>query len=590
MLGVSLGLSLALLEAYSALYRAWTHRLPTLPTRFHPKAAGETRIVVIGGSSALGEPYRPWVSVGQVLAWKLGEASPGRRFEVEMLARLGASLEDMHHALEGLKDRPDVLLIDVGHNEFVARFEEERDPFVDEEPGAAPLRFLYRLSLRSPFCRVVYATVSRNRLDEGPPLRNRHHLIDPPVCSPSEYAEVRADFARRLEAVVSYAERLGALPIVLIPPSNEGGFEPIRSVVPPSTPAAVRRGLESDFSEAGAAEDRPGVAEGLYRALLERHPGFAEAHFRLARLLQASGRIDEANRHYLLARVLDGLPIRCTSDFEAIFREVAGRHDVVLVDGPALLRRRSPTGVLDDHEIQDAHHPNLDGTVGLSEAILRALHDRGALGVSGSAPTIDPEDCARHFGLDPERWSAVCERTGVHFRRTSGYRYDPAERLAKARAYEEAARALRAGESPEALGLIGRGGRAGRCYLGRGGPEAVDSGMLDRPTRSAVAASRSAPTRSPRTIGEEIWPARRAGTARPHPLVSTPAPDPRPPSPPPPSSARFAPGRPRPGDPLAGPRPAGGRPPRLSPQRRPRHARAAHGLPARGLLRGLLEG
>ena len=61
LLGVSCLLSLVSLELGSAGWRAWMHRYPKLPESF-PKAPDDTfRIVVLGGSSALGEPYRPWM-------------------------------------------------------------------------------------------------------------------------------------------------------------------------------------------------------------------------------------------------------------------------------------------------------------------------------------------------------------------------------------------------------------------------------------------------------------------------------------------------------------------------------------------------
>ena len=127
--------SLIGLEFSSAAWRGWMHRFPALPATFEPSSPDDYRIVVLGGSSALGEPYRPWLSVGQIVAWQLQESVPGRRFECEILAWLGDSLEKQHHKLAGLKRRPDAVIIYSGHNEFAARFEEERDPWIDEEPG-----------------------------------------------------------------------------------------------------------------------------------------------------------------------------------------------------------------------------------------------------------------------------------------------------------------------------------------------------------------------------------------------------------------------------------------------------------------------
>jgi hypothetical protein len=464
LLGVSGLLALVLLEGMAAAWEWWSNRMPALPTKFAETApAGSLHIVVIGGSSALGEPFRPWLSVGQILQWKLGEALPARRIDLTILARLGASLKDMHAELANLRRRPDLLVIYSGHNEFVARYEEERDAGLSEEPAGRLLDALYHASLRSPFCRMAYQVISRNRLDGPPPRLSRHKLIDPPQCTPSEYAAVRADFGRRLEAIVAWCESIGGLPLLIIPPSNEGGLEPSRSVLPPSVGRAERARVVAEMNEIARIErDEPARAALRYRRLLEHHPGFAEARFRLARLEQRAGSRTQANRHYILARDHDGLPIRCPSDFQQAYRDVAERHPAaVLVDGPAVLRAASPSGVLDDHMIQDAHHPTLAGMVALAEAALRRLHARRAFGWSGPAPEpLDGAAVAAHFGMDAARWIEVCNRTRIHYERIALYRFDPSERLARARAYEAAMRRIAAGTPPEEAGVVGLGVRA----------------------------------------------------------------------------------------------------------------------------------
>ena len=290
-------LSFAALELGAAAVHAWTHRFPILPTNFPTKPPDAYRILVLGGSSALGEPYRPWVSIGQIVAWKLGEAVPDRRFETEILARLGDSLEAQHQKLARITERPDAVIVYSGHNEFASRFEENRDYALDLEPRAAVLRGLYHVSLRSPFLRLVHELISKNRLDRPPSLRDHHQLIDPPLCDSTETAAILADFADRLEAIVSYCERIGALPILVIPPANEADYAPNRSTVAPEVDQAERRRLVEDFEAARDVETtEPTRAEARLRAILEHHPGFAEAHYRLGKVLERSERIDEARR------------------------------------------------------------------------------------------------------------------------------------------------------------------------------------------------------------------------------------------------------------------------------------------------------
>jgi len=459
LISLSCLVSLVLLELGSTGWRAWMHRLPALPAKFAATTPEECRIVVLGGSSALGEPYRPWLSVGQIVAWRLQQAITGRRFECEILAWLGDSLEIQHRKLAALERRPHVVLIYSGHNEFAARFEEERDAGLDEEPRTWLLQRAYRASLSSPFCRLVYEVISKNRLD-SPPLSGRHHLIDPPLCSPSESADILADFSRRLEVIVAYCDQIGAVPILIIPPANEAGCEPSRSTLPPTVGPRERRRLVQEIEAARALESpEPAASASRYAAILTRHPGFAEAHFRLARLLEQQGRLTEAGRHYLAALDHDGLPIRCPAPFRAAYEDVARRHPrSILIDGRRELAAASPTGLLGDDVIQDTHHPTLRGYVALAGAVLREL---GRRKVFEPAPFLDPPldaaACALHFGMDPDRWATMCERTSEHYRRVAGYRYDPTERLDKSRRYAGAARRIRSGTPAEDLGLPGVG-------------------------------------------------------------------------------------------------------------------------------------
>ena len=140
-----------------------------------------------------------------------------------------------------------------------------------------------------------------------------------------------------------------------------------------------------------------------YRSLLARYPGFAETHYRLARLLEKESAWDEAYEHEIAARDCDGYPARATSAFQNVYREVAARHDCVLIDSQSYFHAIGPHGLLDDSLFQDAMHPSLRGQIALAQAVLQALQARGAFGwpKDGPTPVIDPAECVAHFGLGP---------------------------------------------------------------------------------------------------------------------------------------------------------------------------------------------
>ena len=244
--------------------------------------------------------------------------------------------------------------------------------------------------------------------------------------------------------------------VLVVPPSNDAGFEPNRSFLPAATPRTERELFARDFLAARRLEDsEPARAAGLYHGLLERQPGFAETHYRLGILLDRAGASNEAYRHFVAARDLDGFPLRCLSSLQQMYREVATRHQCILVDGQALFRSTDPHGLLDDDMFQDAMHPSLRGQIALAQAILDALYVRRAFGWPAETrpPKIDPASCSAHFGIGPKEWKVLAERGYMFYYATTQLRYDGSQRIAKRMAFEAAAGRIAAGDPPEALGL-----------------------------------------------------------------------------------------------------------------------------------------
>jgi hypothetical protein len=496
-LGVAILLSLLAVDAGAAAWSAWqrrTPRLPELPPRSGaggesaagpggqearldrpegeaaepaaPVPPGALRILVLGESSARGEPYHPWLSVGQIAAWKLETVLPGRPVVVDMWARGGATIRQMHERLADLTYRPDALILYVGHNEFASRFPWMREPggyYHDDMPSLySPAALLAALRF-SPLCRLVLETWDRQRVDLRPPRHATRELVDQPISTPEEYAAILAEFARRLDEIAAYCEEIGTLPIFVIPASSDGGYDPSRSVLPPETPRAERVAFAQEVRRARALEETdPAAALRLARELVARHPGFAETHYRLAVLLERAGESEEARRHYVAARECDGMPLRCPEDFRRAYREVAARHPaVLLVDGPRVLEAASADGILDDRLFHDAQHPNLLGYTVLARDLLDQLRARRAFGwpEAVATPPVDADACAGHFGIDAGRWETICGREAWFYDVTAYIRYDPAFRLARADDYRRAAEAIKAGRHPAEAGIPGWGPR-----------------------------------------------------------------------------------------------------------------------------------
>jgi lysophospholipase L1-like esterase len=423
-----------------------------------PGAGDAIDIVVLGESSAEGVPFSSWLSIGRIVCWQLQEAMPERAVHLWNLAVSGATLERQEERLRAATLRPDAVIIYCGHNEFSSRFAASRAPshYLDEGRRPAWTIVAEWIERTSATCGLLRETAEKCRIAIPPSRAESRPLVDVPVYTRGEFDTVLDDFRRRLDAMVTYVEQLGAIPVLIAPAANDAGFEPNRSYLAAETPRLAREEFARDLRAARRSEsDDPGGSLDIYRALLTREPTCAEAHFRIARLLERGGRWDEAYRHYVLARDLDGYPMRMPSGFQDVYRETAARHGSILIDAQSLFHAIGPHGLLDDQLFQDGIHPSFRGQIALAQAVLQALCARRAFACPDTAlaPVIDPEWCAAHFKLGPEEWRMVCLWGVLFGDLTYRLRFDPSERLEKKRAYAMAADQIAAGAAPESVGL-----------------------------------------------------------------------------------------------------------------------------------------
>jgi lysophospholipase L1-like esterase len=414
-------------------------------------------LVVLGESSAEGVPFSNWLSIGAILQWKLAQAIPDRPIRGRVLARSGDTLEWQHRELANLARRPDILIIFCGHNEFSSRLSASRelDHYFDEQLPTTCDILIKETERLSPLCSLIRETEEKCRI-ALPPSGGHRRLVDAPIYTTTEFTTLVVDFRRRLERIVAYAEQVGALPILVLPAANDTRFEPNRSFLPATTSRQEREAFERDFRAAERTEDTdPNRAIPQYKALLARQPGFAETSYRLAQLLEQKGAWDEAYRHYVSARDHDGYPIRCPSAFQDTYREVASRHNCILIDTQSYFHKIGRHGLLDDELFQDGMHPSLRGHLAIAQAILQAMAARRAFGMSAdlAATSLDPTECATRFGLNSAAWRVICLWSIKFNTLAAPLRFDPSRRAKERQLYAEAADRIAAGEPPDSQGL-----------------------------------------------------------------------------------------------------------------------------------------
>ncbi len=455
----------ALAEGFAAGWRSWSHRLAPLTYGttsvrggvIDPPENSEVNITVLGESSAAGVPFESWLSIGKIIAWRLEEAVPGKLFRVELLAKPGDTLAGQYQKLAAVRRRPDVLIVYCGHNEFdsVIPWTHRVEHYLDDQLPPHVIAYESARHLSS-FCGLIRAMADVCRVAVLPPGNAHPPFIDVPAYTPADFEARLDDFRRRLAAIAQYGNKVHAQTVLVIPPGNDGGFDPNRSFLAPSTSRAEREAFEREFGIARQTEDSDQArAVEMYRKLLARQPGFAETHYRLGVLLSRARAWDEAYQHFVAARDLDGFPMRCVTAFQETYREVAAQYQCILLDGQSLFRAIGHHGLLDDHIFHDAMHPSFVGQVALAQNILDALYARQAFGWSaGRLPSeINLADCAAHFGFEVKDWKTLCEKGAMFYYATIPMRFDRTYRQAKFEAFEAGARRIAAGEPPEEIGL-----------------------------------------------------------------------------------------------------------------------------------------
>jgi len=434
-------------------------RATPLPKNF-PDPPGDPAIdlVMLGESSAEGVPFNYWVSVSTILEWRMREILPGRPIRTHVLAASGQTLEKQYSQLEHLDHRPELFIVYCGHNEISARLPVSRafQYYVDDREPAGWARMVMLVERLSPLCGLLREQAEKCRIAIPPPRHGYRDLIDSPVYTEVEFRQIQTDFRARLAAIVDYANGLGAVTVLLVPAGNDSGFEPNRSYLAPGTPRGDRERFRTAFWAARRTESGPVEASiRAFQKLVDEHPEFAEAHYRLARQLVRAGRYQEAYKHDIQARDQDGYPMRMPSSLRQAYFEVARTRKVILIDLQREFHLVGPHGLLDDDLFQDGMHPSLRGQIAIAQAVLRELRVAGALGwpAGREVVAIDPAECVEHFGLIPAAWAEIARWGIMFYDLTYPMRYDPTERLARRVRYAEVYEAIKAGAAPGSLGI-----------------------------------------------------------------------------------------------------------------------------------------
>ena len=318
------------------------------PILFHAdKPENGYRIVVQGGSTAVGFPYGRWGGLAGMLGDRLEAAFP--ELEVEVITTALAAVNSytlLDLAEEIIEVEPDAVLVYAGHNEYLGILGpgSALDASASQLQASLQLR-LNRVALYQAMHRLLSAVVTpapdRNtlfaRAAEGA------HI---PLASEAFRAGVR-QFETNLAALLEKYRRAGIPVYIGTLVSNEKD--------------------QSPFASAAGSDS-------------------AVAWFERGRRELAAGQVERARAAFREAKDRDELRFRAPEVFDERIRALALRHGARLVDVRAHFVAASPDGILGSELMLEHVHPNAEGYFLLADAFYEALKQDGEIGDWSGAP------------------------------------------------------------------------------------------------------------------------------------------------------------------------------------------------------------
>jgi tetratricopeptide (TPR) repeat protein len=334
------------------------------------KPAGTYRIFCLGGSTTVGYPYWYNGAFATFLRDRLSLLCPGRPVEV---INLGMTATNSYTVLdigrELLTYQPDLLLVYDGHNEFYGALG------VASQARLAPTRGLNLLYLRlvhfRTFQLVREAVFNIRSLFTRPPVEaaGRMTLMEQVAggknvpSGSTLYRQARVIFKKNMLALAELC-RSQKIPVIFsTQASNLRGQVPFISN--PSSrlsPGEIER-FQTVYRRALELQAAGRIDSALvsFEATIAIDPGYAEAHFRLARCLETAGRIERAAREYRLARDHDELRFRCDSQFNTLISAMAGERGCMVADIERLFEAVSPDSLIGSNLFSEHLHPSAWG-------------------------------------------------------------------------------------------------------------------------------------------------------------------------------------------------------------------------------------
>lgn len=390
-----------------------------LPVSFcipQTRAPDTIRIIVFGGSAAMGDP-QPSFGLARMLQAILETRYPHTRFEVVNTAMTAI---DSNVVLPIARDcraaNANLWVIYMGNNEVVGPYGAGT-----VFGGQAPPLPLIRAALALKTTRIGQLINALSQ-DVHPSSQSEwggmEMFLNQQIRANDPRMKVVYDhFARNLRDIINAGIDGGARIVVSTVPVNLRDCAPFASEHRLGLTDSQKSQWQS-LCQNGVTAEAAGdfdQAEEWFAEAARIDDNFAELRFRQGSCALALGQNAEAERQLSAARDLDTLRFRCDSRLNGLIRETVSNDndpDVVLADAEHVFAEHSPKGIPGAQFFYDHVHLTFDGNYLLARTIAARLADLLPKDVQAQAAPGSPwpseTDCARRLAwTDWERQQAL---------------------------------------------------------------------------------------------------------------------------------------------------------------------------------------
>ena len=216
------------------------------------KKPGTFRMMIAGGSSAVGFPYIPAPftkassSFGDRLEIMLEQSIPGLDVETIMLAKMSMCSAEVNEVIkEAVKYQPDLIIVYSGHNEFLA-LRKKTDPI------STAIRDKINISrvgqLITTAVQLGYSAINAEEDNPGPGLEIKR----PPYITEDDYEQVKNNYKKNMEDIVKTCKENDVEVVISTVASNLSDWPPALHAFPKGMSEAEKEKARGDYFNAEA--------------------------------------------------------------------------------------------------------------------------------------------------------------------------------------------------------------------------------------------------------------------------------------------------------------------------------------------------